>query len=191
MGARSIFSRGLNGLSKLNVACLNFQPHMDVRKIYGNGVEAKYTYSGPALELLKIIANDMNFTYTLKVPPNDGAWGVLYPNGTWNGIIRMILDKEADIGLGPFGVTYVRSKFIDYTTPLLVDYTQNLGRRGNTEVALWSVLLALDPSVWIATFVMLAMTFSIVYLLDKSSSRVTSKISLLLRPDVSSSRSSI
>ena len=39
----------------------------------------------------------MNFTYTLKKPP-DLNWGSLQKDGTWNGMVRLLQDQEADIG---------------------------------------------------------------------------------------------
>ena len=39
----------------------------------------------------------LNFTYILK-EPKDGAFGTLQDDGTWNGMVRLLQDQEADIG---------------------------------------------------------------------------------------------
>ena len=39
----------------------------------------------------------MNFTFELKRSP-DGNWGSIQPDGTWNGMIRELQFKRADIG---------------------------------------------------------------------------------------------
>ena len=38
----------------------------------------------------------MNFTYTLIKPP-DGQWGAIQPDGSWNGMVKMLADQEIDI----------------------------------------------------------------------------------------------
>lgn len=38
-------------------------------------------------------------------------------NGTWNGIVRKLMDKEADIGLGAMSVMAEREAVIDFTVP--------------------------------------------------------------------------
>ncbi len=37
----------------------------------------------------------MNFTYTL-VPSPDGGYGLLKPDGTWNGLVGHLIDGKAD-----------------------------------------------------------------------------------------------
>ena len=39
----------------------------------------------------------LNFTFELKRSP-DGNWGSVQPDGTWNGMIRELQSKRADIG---------------------------------------------------------------------------------------------
>ena len=40
----------------------------------------------------------LNFTYTLT-KPQDGNFGRLNKDGTWNGMIRLLQDGDVDIGL--------------------------------------------------------------------------------------------
>ncbi|XP_064109541.1 glutamate receptor ionotropic, kainate 2-like [Macrobrachium nipponense] len=145
--------------AEIVVAGNNLPPHISIQEVAKeNGQGREFLYSGPVMRLLRILATNVNFTYRLVQPP-DGSWGILFPNGTWNGIIGMILKKEVDLALGPFGVTYVRSRVIDYTNTLLVDYGHILGRRGNTEVDPWGFLLPLSPSIWAAAFGTLTLIF--------------------------------
>ena len=39
----------------------------------------------------------LNFTYTLKPPP-DNKWGSLQSNGQWNGMINELIQERIDIG---------------------------------------------------------------------------------------------
>ena len=39
----------------------------------------------------------LNFTYDLTQPP-DGQWGAIQPDGTWSGLVGMLMRDEIDIG---------------------------------------------------------------------------------------------
>ena len=39
----------------------------------------------------------LNFTYDLTQPP-DGQWGAIQPDGTWSGLVGMLMREEIDIG---------------------------------------------------------------------------------------------
>jgi hypothetical protein len=42
----------------------------------------------------------MNFTYTLRKPP-DGKWGSLQSDNSWNGMVGLLANQTADIGNNP------------------------------------------------------------------------------------------
>jgi hypothetical protein len=65
-------------------------------------VEAvKYPFSGIVWELFLHMQQSLNFSYTV-VRPADRKWGCLDENGTWNGMMGMMVRKEADIALGMY-----------------------------------------------------------------------------------------
>ena len=66
-----------------------------LNKVSGNSEE--YEMEGMFAEVFFALQSVLNFTYTLKKPP-DGNWGALQSDGTWNGMVRLLQDKEADIG---------------------------------------------------------------------------------------------
>ncbi|CAD5124610.1 DgyrCDS12880 [Dimorphilus gyrociliatus] len=72
-------------------------------------------FIGIAIDLLKHVAKDLNFTYDLFLP-RDGKWGSVSSNGTWNGMIRDLLDKQADASFAPFTVVKSRAEAVDFTT---------------------------------------------------------------------------
>ncbi|XP_064102846.1 glutamate receptor ionotropic, kainate 2-like [Macrobrachium nipponense] len=147
--------------AEMIVAGNKLLPHLEIQEVVKeSGRGREFLFSGPMIMLLQILATNINFTYSL-VQSSDGSWGFLFPNGTWNGIIGMILKKEVDFALGPFGISYIRSRVIDYTNQLVVDYGQILGRRGNVEVDPWGFLMPLSPSIWAATFGTLILIFTV------------------------------
>ncbi|XP_071524147.1 glutamate receptor ionotropic, delta-2-like [Panulirus ornatus] len=130
----------------LVVAEDEYQPHAAVL-VEGPSAARRVSFTGPMLKVLGLLADSINFTYTLVRPP-DGAWGAKQADGSWTGMVGMVKRKEIDIGLGPFGVTAVRAEVVDYTRPIVVDYARILAGRGRPEVDPWGFLLPLTPLVW-------------------------------------------
>ncbi|CAG7727347.1 unnamed protein product [Allacma fusca] len=71
-------------------------------------------YTGVIYELLTALQQKYNLRIAIK-PPYDGNWGASMENGTWDGMLGMIIRKEADIGAAGFSVTLERSRVIDFT----------------------------------------------------------------------------
>ena len=63
----------------------------------------------------------MNFTYTVIQPP-DGQYGVIQPDGTWSGMVKLLANKEIDIATTPFSVTKSRSAVITFASPITEIY---------------------------------------------------------------------
>ena len=59
---------------------------------------------------MEIKDESLNFTLH-RIEPADGQYGVL-TNGQWTGMIRQLIDKEADIGTALM-LSYERSLFCD------------------------------------------------------------------------------
>ncbi|XP_071545450.1 glutamate receptor ionotropic, kainate glr-3-like [Panulirus ornatus] len=110
------------------------------------------TFSGPMPKLMNYLATAINFSYMYVRPP-DGTWGLKYDNGSWSGMVGMVSRKEADIGVGPFGVSGTRAEVVDFTLPIMIEYSRMLGARGRPEVDPWGFLLPLAPLVWAAVLV--------------------------------------
>ena len=70
------------------------------------------------IEPLNILASKLNFTLDLMVS-KDGQWGATNNNGTWNGLVGMLIAKETDITAALLSVSEERSKVIEFGIPLL------------------------------------------------------------------------
>ncbi|KAG7159495.1 probable glutamate receptor isoform X1 [Homarus americanus] len=147
---------------QLVVAAEEYQPHVLVKTTEAPG--RSLSFAGPMAELLHLLANTLNFTYTFLRPP-DGSWGVKLPDGAWTGMVGMVGRQEADVGLGPFAVTSVRAEMVDYTRPILVDYGRIMAGRGLPEVDPWGFLLPFTPQVWTGILATLLLLFTISVLL--------------------------
>jgi hypothetical protein len=51
--------------------------------------------------------------------PADGARGSVLTNGTANGMIKMIQDKQVHVAVDAFGMSGIRATAVDFTVPLL------------------------------------------------------------------------
>ena len=63
-------------------------------------------------DILNEMSSVLNFTYEM-VPSFDGNYGSVDSNGSWNGLIKMILDKRVDFSMSLLSVTYIRYKTQD------------------------------------------------------------------------------
>ncbi|XP_047480330.1 probable glutamate receptor isoform X2 [Penaeus chinensis] len=97
---------------------------------------------------LDVLAKSLNFTYSVVL--GDGYWGAPDANGTWNGMIGMLLREEADFGLGPFGMTHARSEVVDFTMPIFREVLHILVSRPRPEPDPWGFLAPLSWHVWVA-----------------------------------------
>ncbi|XP_047482455.1 probable glutamate receptor [Penaeus chinensis] len=158
--------------AKIVVAAEEYPPHAFVLLLGGTDGrgQPRFTITGPMVKLLEILATSMNFTYTYVRPP-DGAWGAKQPDGSFSGMVGMLSRKEADIGLGPFGVSASRAEVVDYTSFIVIDYARIIGGRGRAEVDPWGFLLPLAPEVWLGVAVMTALAMATAAVLTGLSER--------------------
>ena len=66
-----------------------------INKIVLNSVTGKYEMEGSFVDLLNLLMNIMNFTYTLKLPA-DNQWGGLQKDGSWNGMVNLLINEDVD-----------------------------------------------------------------------------------------------
>nr|XP_053652045.1 glutamate receptor ionotropic, kainate 4-like [Cherax quadricarinatus] len=166
-----LFSRLYNG-PRLIVAAEEFEPHIALVKDPDIS-SSNSLFTGPMVNLLEILASVMNFTYTY-VRPSDGSWGVKLADGSWTGMVGMVGRGEADIGLGPFGMSATRAEMVDFTREILTETARIMGGRGRPEVDPWGFLLPLTPLVWLATFTTLLLLPTLVYFMSLSGLKTTS-----------------
>lgn len=106
-------------------------------------------YKGYCVDLLDEIASLVKFEYTIQ-EVEDKRFGSMDDNGEWNGIVRKLIDKQADIGLGSMSVMAERETVIDFTVPFydLVGITimMVLPRQ---QSSLFKFLTVLETDVWL------------------------------------------
>ena len=77
--------------------------------------------------------------------------------------------QEADISLAAVAYTPSRGQVLDYTTPILVQYSTILGKLGQPELDPWSFHLPLEPYVWLSIVITLLFVTVVMVLLTWTS----------------------
>nr|XP_053652050.1 glutamate receptor-like [Cherax quadricarinatus] len=124
-------------------------------------------FLGPVPRLVDYLATALNFTYTY-VRPVDGVWGVRLDNGSWSGMVGMVMREEVTIGAGPFMVDRWRAEVVDFTVPMMIDYRRFMGALGVPVVDPWGFLFPLAPLVWVAILVVFIVLCAAVFLMFTS-----------------------
>ncbi|XP_076446669.1 uncharacterized protein LOC143283995 [Babylonia areolata] len=109
-------------------------------------------FEGFCVDILNELATALKFQYEF-VEPLDGEWGAPKDDGSgnWTGIVRQVLDKEVDFGIGPFTITSIREDVIDFTKPFMEDGVGILTKRPNSEAHnMFKMFTPLTPQVWAA-----------------------------------------
>lgn len=137
------------------IATIEFPPFVfkskekptSVKYVYYRKETGHYFY-GYCIDLIEEIKIRMNFDYELYEPA-DGKFGSLQMNDSWNGLVKEILDGNADIIVTAFSVMSERENAIDFTTP----YYDPVGmtvmiRNTGFEYSITRFLNVLEGSVW-------------------------------------------
>ncbi|CAC5378723.1 GRIN2B [Mytilus coruscus] len=75
--------------------------------------------AGLCVDLLKILSTEMKFDYDFYEVP-DQTWGLPdQVTGEWNGLIREVKDRKADMVLTSLKITPARNAHIDFSIPFL------------------------------------------------------------------------
>ncbi|XP_063884795.1 glutamate receptor ionotropic, delta-1-like [Scylla paramamosain] len=105
-------------------------------------------------EIVKYLARAMNFRHRYVVSP-DGTFGTRLPDGSWTGLMGMVVREEADFAPGPFIMNPQRYEAAQAAAPYSGSNIRILGGLAGLEVDPWGFLLPLTPLVWAVTLVVL------------------------------------
>ena len=105
----------------------------------------------------------MNFTYTVIKPP-DGEYGVIQPDGTWSGMVKLLANQDIDIATTTFAVTQERSTVITFASPIFDTY-YSLFIKNPAEI--FNIMAYIEPMhwlTWVGMLVLLATVPPLLYL---------------------------
>ncbi|OQR70815.1 hypothetical protein BIW11_11379, partial [Tropilaelaps mercedesae] len=105
--------------------------------------------------MLGNITQSLNMTYEV-FPPSDGQYGMAFPDGTMNGMLRMVMKDvdEADIATGPFTLSDIINQHLHTPPPPAYTYLVMLsGMRTAYVSKTQSFTNSFDRYVWIGLLV--------------------------------------
>ena len=82
----------------LRISTIPYEPYTFLGDEKQNINNNTRTYRGLMMDAVKYIQTKTNFTYSI-LDENDGLWGTRDENGSWNGLIREIMENGADVRL--------------------------------------------------------------------------------------------
>ncbi|XP_032687022.1 glutamate receptor ionotropic, kainate 2-like isoform X6 [Odontomachus brunneus] len=140
------------------------QPYVMLKT--GGNFSGNARYEGFCIDLLKEIARMVGFTYRIELVP-DGKYGVYdYETGEWNGIVRQLMDKKADLAVGSMTINYARESVIDFTKPFMNLGISILFKVPTSHPArLFSFMNPLAIEIWLyvlAAYVLVSVTMFVV-----------------------------
>ncbi|XP_044594083.1 glutamate receptor ionotropic, kainate 1-like isoform X2 [Cotesia glomerata] len=159
----AFFEQGIVNVT-LTVITIPEQPYVMLRNT-GN-FSGNERYEGFCIDLLREIARMVGFTYKIELVP-DGKYGVYdYETGEWNGIVRQLMDKKADLAVGSMTINYARESVIDFTKPFMNLGISILFKVPTSHPArLFSFMNPLAIEIWLyvlAAYVLVSVTMFVV-----------------------------
>lgn len=122
---------------------------------------------GFCIDLLDAIRETVPFEYEVR-EVEDHEYGSLSDNGSWNGMMRELIDKRADIALSSLWVMAEREKVVDFTVPYydLVGLTIMM-QKTKTSTSLFKFLTVLENEVWLCILAAYFFTSFLMWLFDR------------------------
>ena len=106
-------------------------------------------YEGYCIDLLNKLAAKLQFKYVIKEVA-DGRYGN-HQNGTWNGMIRELLDWKADLAIVDLTINKDRQSAVDFTHPFMTLGIAIMYKKPKLEEAeLYSFLMPFSKEVWLS-----------------------------------------
>ncbi|KAL3241983.1 hypothetical protein MRX96_047831, partial [Rhipicephalus microplus] len=111
-------------------------------------LEGNDRFEGYCVDLLREISATLGFRYRLKLV-RDGAYGTRDSQGRWNGIMRELVDMEADLAIGDLTITSEREQSVDFTMPFMTLGVSILYKKTDQKRSLLFFLSPLSGVVWL------------------------------------------
>ncbi|XP_037804779.1 glutamate receptor ionotropic, kainate 2-like, partial [Penaeus monodon] len=123
-------------------------------------------FYGYCIDILERVAGMVGFNYEIEVEESGRYGNYNHTTGEWDGLVRVVADKKADLAVGSMTINYARESVIDFTKPFM-----NLGVSILFKVPqraphrLFSFMNPLAIEIWLyilAAYVVVSLTIYIV-----------------------------
>ncbi len=120
-------------------------------------------YWGYEYDMLAIISDVLNFTYTMENPP-DGQWGHVSPEGNWDGLVNHAAKNIVDFVICDVFIVYGRAQVFDGSMPFDKDYLVHCAPQAQLLPKWLALIYPFDGIVWLNIFISLFVA-SVVFLI--------------------------
>lgn len=117
------------------------------------------------MDLFLQLQSLLNFT-TVFITNKDKRFGLRLQNGSWNGLVKMLIDDEIDIAVASLSISKSRSTVIDFCEPLIRDsYRFFISRKAERDAFNWfGYLKPLHMDSWVCTLALIILSAPALYL---------------------------
>ncbi|XP_042225477.1 uncharacterized protein LOC121868705 [Homarus americanus] len=100
---------------------------------------------GYIVEMMHVLRQHFNFSGLLV--PTEG-FGLLMPNGSWNGMVGVLQRREADMAALDFTPSWARTAVVDFSLPIGEDIVVIISRAPSVIIRPFLLLQIFSPFVW-------------------------------------------
>ncbi|XP_077997809.1 glutamate receptor ionotropic, kainate 3-like [Glandiceps talaboti] len=152
----------------LRVSTILFQSFLFWKDGHEN-LQGNDRFGGFIVDFTEEIAKRLNFKYEMILVP-DGNYGVKLDDGSWNGMVRELIDDRADVIMAPFTISSTRSEAIDFSAPYIFLGTDILMKKpALAKPNAFSFLSPLSAEMWICGAVVFVIISLLLTLVNKVS----------------------
>ncbi|KAG7174135.1 Glutamate receptor ionotropic, kainate 4-like 11 [Homarus americanus] len=139
--------------------------HRPILAVAAEYIHVQKSAQGQKSHMMDYLSQGLNFTYKY-VHPADGTFGSEQDDGSWSGMVGMVIREEADFSVGFFSLSASRAEVLDFTWPVSITYSRILAGLGRPELDPWGFLLPLAPLVWAFILVSLLLLPAAMFILS-------------------------
>lgn len=132
----------------LKVTVARTSPYVMYRENYTD-LSGNDRYEGYCIDLMNKLAKKLHFNYVIKEVA-DGQYGKIQ-NGSWTGMVRELLDWQADLAIVDLTITKERQSAVDFTHPFMTLGIAIMYKKPKMEEAeMYSFLMPFSKEVWLS-----------------------------------------
>ena len=105
-------------------------------------------------DMFQSLARSMNFTFKLA-ESRDGRWGIIDDSGHWNGIVKDLMEEEADISACTLFATTSRSAVVDFGLHFRSEYTTFYISKQSSSFSIDIFTKPFTSKVWLVLFIII------------------------------------
>ncbi|KAF5287636.1 hypothetical protein FQA39_LY15839 [Lamprigera yunnana] len=107
-------------------------------------------YEGYAVDLIELIARELNFTYVFTITESNGNYDE--SSGMWNGVVGDVINGVAQLGICDLTITHQRRQVVDFSNPFMTLGISILYKKPSAgETNMFAFIDPLAEDVWMYT----------------------------------------